>query len=154
MGPAQPAATKLDFFIPLTAVYGRWCYVIGGNVKRGPKGQKVTVGSGIGASPTITQCTWRESKGPAGGWEFCLGASLAGIEKSKQSGSWETRVKMERFNLLTNFNNVSTETWPDPKDPDKKVGWAFENSPERTEGGDSKSHFGNCGETYPFLQIL
>ncbi|RGP60889.1 hypothetical protein FSPOR_10390 [Fusarium sporotrichioides] len=146
MGPAQEGATKKNFFVPLTAVYARWCYVIGG--------------SGFGPSPTIHQCTWRESKGPAGGYEFFIGASLAGNNKAAASGSWDQRLKMGRFNLLSNFNNVSARTW-DSKEEDpnnrphkKKVRWHYDNSPGITDGGTMMNRFGNCGETYPFLQML
>jgi hypothetical protein len=163
MGPAQNGATKKNFFVPLTAVYARWCYVIGGKGTRttgeGDTKKKETVGSGFGQSPTIHQCTWRESKGEAGGYEFFIGASLAGDNKQATSGSWDKRVKMGRFNLLSNFNNIAARTWdskvgPDHTGPIPQVRWHYDNSPGITEEGTMMNRFGNCGETYPFLQML
>ena len=33
MGPAPDGATKRNFYLPLTAVYGRWCHQIAGSCK-------------------------------------------------------------------------------------------------------------------------
>lgn len=169
MGPAQPGATKLTFFLPLTAVYARWCFIIGGKATReevvdGEK-EKRTVGTGVGVTPTIAQCTWRLSKGEKGGYEFCLGSSLAGYSfkgKEKVVGTWQRRLQMERFNLLKDYNHIDQMPWKaevdDPNNPGQKkavdVYWEFDNSPVISAGGNSKTHFGNCGETYPFLQVL
>jgi hypothetical protein len=154
----------LTFFVPLTAVYARWCFVIGGKgtIKLGDPKKNVAVGSGFGPSPMIHQCTWRESKGAAGGYEFFIGASLAGDNSTDAAvlGSWGRRLRIGRFDLLNNFNNISTQTWDskevDPNNPDRKkqVTWGYDNSPGITEGGTMQNHFGNCGETYPFLQML
>ncbi|KAF5964504.1 hypothetical protein FCOIX_13392 [Fusarium coicis] len=162
MGPAQEGATKLTFFLPLTAVYVRWCYIIGGKKVIGGK----EIGTGIGLTPAIAQCTWRPSKGEKGGYEFCLGSSLAGYnftdDVDNPVGSWQRRLQMGRFNLLKGYNNIEQMMWEaevdDPNNPGQKktvdVSWKFDNSPNISAGGSSKTHFGNCGETYPFLQVF
>lgn len=145
MGPAQPGATKLTFFLPLTAVYARWCLIIGGKATReevvnGKKKEKQTVGTGVGATPTIAQCTWRLSKGEKGGYEFCLGSSLAGYVfkgREKVVGTWQRRLQMERFNLLKNYNHIDQMSWKaEIDDPDKSgqkkavdVNWEFDRLP-------------------------
>ncbi|KAM5519636.1 hypothetical protein FOXYSP1_18060, partial [Fusarium oxysporum f. sp. phaseoli] len=79
-------ATKDNFFLPLTAVYGRWCAKIGGDRKtprplNPPKDPGITAMAdeqkGVGAVPTILQCTWVADKG---GVYFALGSSIAGYD--------------------------------------------------------------------------
>jgi hypothetical protein len=65
MGPAPDCATKRNFYLPITAVYGWWCYQIAGRDY-----------GGVGNIPYMFQCTWRT--GPPA-W-FFLGSSLAGYE--------------------------------------------------------------------------
>jgi hypothetical protein len=48
MGPAPNGATKRNFYLPMTAVYGRWCRQIAGNAPR----------NGICDRPYMFQCTW------------------------------------------------------------------------------------------------
>ncbi|KAG8354251.1 hypothetical protein FVEN_g7831 [Fusarium venenatum] len=66
---------------------------------------------------------------------------------------------MRQFNLLSNFNNVGARTW-DSKEVDpnhgrkKQVHWQYKNSLGITEEGKMMNRFGNCDETYPFLQML
>jgi len=78
--------TKDNFFLPLTAVYGRWCAKIGGDRKtprplNPPKDPGITAMAdeqkGVGAVPTILQCTWVADKG---GVYFALGSSIAGYD--------------------------------------------------------------------------
>src|SRR5207248_8819204 len=48
MGPAPGGATKRNFYLPMTAVYGRWCRQIAGSYPRNT----------ICDSPFMFQCTW------------------------------------------------------------------------------------------------
>lgn len=149
MGPAQTGSQKLNFFLPLTAVYARWCWVIGGTRTRGRVAPAAT--AGVGAPPKVYQCTWRKG---AKGVEYCLGASLAGYnwDPAGKVGNWQKQLKMTRFDLLANYNNIKNQTWED-KDKVEQP-WSYANSPRIDVVGKLGTHFGNCGETYPFLQML
>ncbi|QGI71155.1 hypothetical protein CEK26_003492 [Fusarium fujikuroi] len=150
-------AKKDNFFLPLTAVYGRWCAKIGGDRKTPdpPKSPKDTVFTGmadeqigVGPVPTVFQCTWIKDKGVV---YFALGSSIAGhnVNWSNKSevGVWKEKLQRTRFDLLYNWNDIHTERI-DGKE------WDFENSPTLNKSKRTGTHFGNCGETYPFLHIL
>ncbi|KAK8106457.1 hypothetical protein PG999_009816 [Apiospora kogelbergensis] len=90
LGPAPPAATKSNFFLPLTAVYARWCAKIAG---RAPPvyGYPADPHPGAGNWPFMYQCTWRDDPGrrdadkTAKKW-FFLGASLGGGRLGRPAG--------------------------------------------------------------------
>ena len=127
IGPAPDHATKRNFYLPLTAVYGRWCRQIAGHGR-----------GGVGDLPNTFQCTWRT--GPPT-W-FSLGASLAGYEWTpKWTGTWEMVLRRARFALV------------DPL-PLLQLGYNFDNSPEIAWSGTYGTRFGNCAETYPFADLL
>ncbi|KAF5603162.1 uncharacterized protein FSUBG_7385 [Fusarium subglutinans] len=151
-------AKKDNFFLPLTAVYGRWCAKIGGNGKtekhpKPPTAEGITAMAdkprGVGAVPTVFQCTWMTAQD---GVCFALGSSLAGFEKAGEK--WKERLRTYRFDLLYGWNNIHTLTRETKVEGKKKEEtWHFNNSPNRSVKGDAGTHFGNCGETYPFLHI-
>lgn len=161
-------ATKDNFFLPLTAVYGRWCAKIGGNGKtanhpkpsKPPKDGGITAKAdkpkGVGAVPTVFQCTWmRDTKGVY----FALGCSLAGYDwnaKTQVGAKWKERLRTSRFDLLHDWNHIHTLTRKYTyKGEEKEDAWHFNNSPNRSKNIDKAgTHFGNCGETYPFLHIF
>jgi len=125
IGPAPDRATKRNFYLPITAVYGRWCHQIAGRNS-----------GGVGDIPYMFQCTWRT--GPPT-W-FSLGSSLAGYEWSPNlTGTWKTVLKRARFDLV------------DPV-PLLQLGYNFDNSPMIAWGYSTR--FGNCAETYPFADLL
>jgi hypothetical protein len=127
MGPAPDRATKRNFYLPMTAVYGRWCRQIAGRDYAG----------GVGDIPYMFQCTWRT--GPPT-W-FCLGSSLAGYRWDRNlTGTWETVLRRARFALI------------DPV-PLIQLGYNFDNSPMIREF-ERGQRFGNCAETYPFADLL
>jgi hypothetical protein len=126
MGPAPDRATKRNFYLPMTAVYGRWCRQIAGREC-----------GGIGDLPFMFQCTWRT--GPPT-W-FSLGSSLAGCRWDRNlTGTWETVLRRARFALI------------DPV-PLIQLGYNFDNSPMIREAKRG-TRFGNCAETYPFADLL
>ena len=128
IGPAPDHATKRNFFLPLTAVYGRWCRQIAG---RRP-------GGGVGDLPYMFQCTWRT--GPPT-W-FFLGATLAGYEWTpKLTGTWKRVLSRARFALVDSL-------------PLLQLGYNFDNSPEIAWNEGHGTRFGNCAETYPFADLL
>lgn len=131
-------ADKDRFFLPLTAVYGRWCAEIGG------KREATKPPIGCGAAPAVFQCTWVKDENDR--ISFALGSSLAGYDWNNecQVGDWKTRLRETRFDLLNGWNDID-------KVEEK---WAFQWSPLLEEKPEVGTHFGNCGETYPFLHIL
>lgn len=147
MGPAPGAARKRDYYLPLTAVYGRWCAKIASNKSQGfePISQKEAVG--ISAPPTVFQCTW-EDKRDFSPQNFFLGSSLAGFSWGvADTGLWETVLKRGRYNLLR-----------DPAELEANIGggvYSFDLSVTKKDPQNPKGvRFGNCGETYPFLAVL
>lgn len=86
LGPAPIGANKENFYLPLTAVYGRWCAQIAGRPLRG-----------AGYVPAVFQCTWRIADGIPP--QFFLGSSVAGYTEFG-TGTWPRVVRQGRFNLL------------------------------------------------------
>ncbi|EMT68756.1 hypothetical protein FOC4_g10004841, partial [Fusarium odoratissimum] len=108
--------TKDNFFLPLTAVYGRWCGKIGGDRKtpkptKPPKALGITVMAdqqkGVGAVPAVFQCTWVANKG---GVYFALESYIAGYDwaNKTQVGEWKDRLQKTRFDLLHGWNDIHT----------------------------------------------
>jgi hypothetical protein len=134
MSPAPNGATKRNFYLPMTAVYGRWCRQIAG---RRP-------GGGVGDLPYMFQCTWCMRSGQP--TRFFLGSSLAGYSWDIDlTGTWETVLTRARFDLVDGV-------------PLRQAGYDFDNSPmiqqSREAGSGPKIRFGTCAETYPFLDLL
>jgi hypothetical protein len=128
MGPAPNGATKRNFYLPMTAVYGRWCHQIAGRHS-----------GGVGDLPYMTQCTWCiRSSQPT---RFFLGSSLAGYSwKAELTGTWEAVLRYARFALVDGVQL-------------RQAGYDFNNSPTiQRDGGGTK--FGNCAKTYPFVELL
>ncbi|KAK6860463.1 hypothetical protein PG995_004099 [Apiospora arundinis] len=150
LGPAPRAATKSNFFLPLTAVYARWCAKIAG---RAPPafGYPPDPNPGAGNWPFMYQCTWRDDPSnhdtdeESKKW-FFLGASLGGDAWTPQQvGQFKTTVGQHRFQLLltcaqTKLVNAN----------------AFEKrqSPEQLLGGGNQTAFGSCAEGYPFVEMM
>jgi hypothetical protein len=127
MGPAPDRATKRNFYLPITAVYGRWCRQIAGRNY-----------GGVGNIPYMFQCTWRT--GPPT-W-FFLGSSLAGYEwRPNLTGTWETVLRRARFALV------------DPV-PLLQLGYNFDNSPMIAWHGRDSTRFGNCCRDVPFRGLI
>lgn len=146
MGPApgHGAADMHNFYLPLTAVYARFCQWIAGNMepatvppedptkrKKGPKGK------GVGDPSYFYQCTWDPTTG-----DFFLGATLAGYAYGggNETGTWEETLRLKRYDLLNNFHQFPG-TWEYPAAPTHEI-------QQKT------TRFGNCGETYPYLEML
>ena len=92
IGEAPYGATKRNFYLPVTAMYGKWCNQLGS------------------PEEVMFQCTWRSQGGQRD--VFFLGASLSGYRAPKaQTGIWKHVVHWARFRLidsevfrLTNWN--------------------------------------------------
>ncbi|EQK97925.1 hypothetical protein OCS_06362 [Ophiocordyceps sinensis CO18] len=143
MGPAPDGATEKNFYLPLLALYGRWCHRISGN--RGVNGRSQ---AGAGDPAFVYQCTWNEATRG-----FFLGASLSGYVclPFYEVGQWETAVKTARFNLLSSFYALERQGF---SVNGTRYPWRFGSSVniiiDRTTG----NQFGNCAETYPFLCMM
>ncbi|KAA8902915.1 hypothetical protein FN846DRAFT_954927, partial [Sphaerosporella brunnea] len=95
-----------------------------------------TLAASKGKTPTVAQITW----GVVGGATHSfLGASAQGYDNG---GNWPNLVKQTRFNYV-NGGGLLHPPWG-----------AFNDSPKIHADGAAGTHFGNCGETYPFLYIL
>jgi hypothetical protein len=133
MGSAPDGATKRNFYLPMTTVYGRWCSQIAGSLPC----------NGICDIPFMFQCTWcipSDSGQPT--W-FFLGSSLAGYDWTPElTGTWEMALRHARFDLVD-------------RDPLRQAGYDFDNSPTIDQSTVSNgTRFGNCAETYPVLDLL
>lgn len=131
IGPAPGSANKKQFFFPLTAMYGWWCFAIGPpNLDR--------PGAGVNF-PSCFQCTWKEVSLALP--VFFLGASFGGFSGNglrKNSFFWRRLVMYERFKLLS-------------------IRTPFDESPKRGPVGPKDmpgSRYGNCAETYPFVSLM
>jgi hypothetical protein len=133
MGPAPNGATKRNFYLPMTAVYGRWCRQIAGNAPR----------NGICDRPYMFQCTWSIPFDHSGRpTRFFLGSSLAGYDwRPHLTGTWKTVLRRARFALVDGHRL-------------RQAGHDFDNSPMIERRGESGTKFGNCAETYPFMNLL
>ena len=86
MGPAPVGATKRNFFLPMTAMFGRWCQQL------------------VHKSPLMSNCTWESENGPA---KFFLGASLT-VSLTGGSfdlfqpadGTWKSVIRRVRYKLM------------------------------------------------------
>jgi hypothetical protein len=81
IGPAPVGATKKNFYVPLTATYGRWCAKIGDRLSY------------------MFNCCWsvRENQQDT----FSLGASLGGyMTKKRLTGCWHYVCQRGRFSLV------------------------------------------------------
>jgi hypothetical protein len=99
MGPAPVGATKRNFFLPMTAMFARWCRQL---VRKGP---------------FMSNCTWESENGPA---KFFLGASLTvgvsltgGSLDSFQSadGIWISVIQRERYKLMAHGERSAVVGW-------------------------------------------
>ena len=114
----------------MTAVFGRWCRQVAG----------VNPGGGVRPLPMVFQCTWREKDGAPNG--FFLGASIAGqVWKKKLTGSWGIVLELARYDLM--------------RPVVERASYSFDTAPTRQaqKHGERGTSFGNCGETYPFVNI-
>lgn len=150
LGPAPPAATKSNFFLPLTAVYARWCAKIAG---RAPPvyGYPADPHPGAGNWPFMYQCTWRDDPGrrdaddAAKKW-FFLGASLGGDAwAAPQVGQFKTTVGRHRFRLLLTCAQTKLVS---------ANAFDLRQAPEQILGGGNQTAFGSCAEGYPFVEMM
>lgn len=146
MGPAPggPVADQSNFYLPLTAVYGKFCRWIGGKLEPAMESDTPDTdkkAEGCGDPPFCVQSTWRKDTGA-----FFLGASLAGVRANGTStpyGVWGDRVMEKRWDLLNGLLGFPGD-WGEFKDK-KSPTIAYQKK---------KTLFGNCGETYPFLEMI
>lgn len=139
------ALKKSRFFLPLTAVYGRWCCLIAGRYAI------LDESRGAGREPAMFQCTWRTRNNAA--TSFFLGASLAGFDANDlvQVGNWKRILRIARFNLLWAWLPLRNDRWGEGNDLRR---WIPDSSPTILSRGKNGTMFGNRAETYPFLNLF
>ncbi|KAI1028961.1 hypothetical protein LB503_002754 [Fusarium chuoi] len=156
LGPAPSTATKYNFYLPLTGVYGRWCARIAGKPERAWKWKPDAKGEGT--LPYVFQCTWslEVDNSTKQHWaRYFLGASTAGdrwenkiTDKNPKSptytGAWRERVGEERFKMLYRCQRIVMVRESDYRE---------KNAPSQTAADGSMVAYGNCAETYPFIMI-
>ncbi|KAI3334431.1 hypothetical protein F4824DRAFT_186033 [Ustulina deusta] len=117
LGPAPYGqnADKINFYLPLTAVYGRWCMLLAGNRTNNFERRHRREG-GVGDPSFFYNCTWNPDDGV-----FFLGAALAGYDWTNPSnpnpqnrvdnrvGTWEADLKQARYSLLISFYGITIE---------------------------------------------
>ncbi|KAI1426133.1 hypothetical protein F5Y12DRAFT_744092 [Xylaria sp. FL1777] len=142
LGPAPAAATKNNYFLPLCAVYARWCSCIAGHPAE--KWKWSTQGDGAGDWPYMFNVTWRPEGKPVDRViYFFLGGSTAGDDwEEKVVGQWRTRVQRQRFNVL--YAHLQMQLFA--QDTFDKA-----SSPKQLRSGAKTQCYGNCAETYPFI---
>ncbi|KAM0252160.1 hypothetical protein ACHAQJ_007818 [Trichoderma viride] len=140
LGSAPLAANKNNFFLPLTAVYARWCTRLAGKLKYGAVPE-----SGVGPVPEMYQCTWRE-RDDGKAVCFFLGASLGGDQfgNNPSGKDWKKIVQKTRFDMLV-AHQQSSMVGPDDFN---------RTEPEITDPRGKMTLWGNCAETYPFAHCM
>ncbi|KAJ5966918.1 hypothetical protein N7501_003166 [Penicillium viridicatum] len=86
MGNAPTGANSRTFYLPLVAMYGRWCKVLGDSLP----------------CPTMFNCTWIAEGEERG--RFFLGAPLGRYKQA--NASWTQTVKEARFSLINDAEMV------------------------------------------------
>ncbi|KAI0447280.1 hypothetical protein F4803DRAFT_364543 [Xylaria telfairii] len=173
LGPAPPDATALNFFLPITALYVRWTKILMPNQLTSLKSKEVVKmhppdptipdpnnppKDAVGTSPKapfMYQCTWTNIEtGKGHNVNFALGGSINGHHDMLKATMLGYDHSYKRFLLLSNFADAEGLKEFEVKKQNLKggiitetVGWAFENAIEEHK-------FGNCAETYPFIQFL
>jgi len=119
MGPAPVGATKQNFFLPMTAMFGRWCQQL------------------VHKSPPMFNCTWESENGPA---KFFLGASLTGGSFDlfqPAVGTWKSVVRRARYGLMG--REVLSESLAGSS-------WSFNHHPQSEINQKKDIRIGNCAE--------
>lgn len=93
-----------------------------------------------------------------------MGTSMAGYSWDNvvgnvetEIGLWGRAIKTERFNLLSGWHGIEQYKFTAEG---KEWAWGFDLSPTRVKDKpikpeeSEKTRFGNCGETYPFVNIM
>ncbi|KAH6632438.1 hypothetical protein F5144DRAFT_603180 [Chaetomium tenue] len=156
LGKEPPNANKQSFYLPLTAMYAKWCSTLCGRDEATPASTWKEQEYRPGKRPTVYQCTWVGAdhnedlepleEGDEEGdeeWEaprFALGAAFAGCdflegdEDYDVRNSWRVRIIEKRKELLQGIGALPA---------DEKLKQPFSNSP-----------WGHCAETYALLAML
>lgn len=117
-------------------------------------GTEKAIPLGTGWIPAMIQCTWRQKEGQLD--QFFLGCSSAGYPKgkpkddqmtaeelvayNKEVEKWELAVKYGRYKVI--------------EDSVVQLKFNFEDSPSIRKSRDLGTRYGNCAETFPFVQLL
>lgn len=131
LGPANAnQANKYNLYLPLLAMYAQWCSELG----------TVAWPDGMFAMPTMFQCTWDVVSG-----RYRLGASLGGERAGRSdTGTWLEEIRNARFKVLTQSRQQRAAF--------KVV--RGEEKHEKDRKDVDPPPWGNCAETYPFIDMF
>ncbi|KOS19995.1 hypothetical protein ESCO_005591 [Escovopsis weberi] len=137
LGPAEQGANQYNYFLPLSAVYARWCSRLAGKGKGGPQP------AGVGPWPFMFQCSWRPLSNADPRRIFFLGASLGGDDFSKEGrgDAWREALQRRRFDVA--FRSAEHVLFLQDE---------FNNITDVVAG--AKNNPGNCAETYTFTHTV
>lgn len=147
-GPAPHGATEQIFFLSMTYLYSQWCQKIAST-----KAEGVDNFQGVARPPAMYQCTWLVHLTTNNPPEYFFVASLSGYSTKNPKGKvnatasrqavgvrWEDFVQesgyrvLPRAILLPSYGTVDM-------------------SPRR-EMHQEGTRFGNCAETYSFVNLF
>ncbi|KAL7905451.1 hypothetical protein GGI35DRAFT_460747 [Trichoderma velutinum] len=142
LGSAPVAANRNNFFLPLTAVYARWCTRLAGRLLNTASRQGDE--PGVGEVPTMFQCTWRDRDDGTGKY-FFLGASMAGdsFPKTPSGNDWKDTVQRWRFGMLLAHQQTPMV-----------LSIEFLRTEPDREASATGNIWGNCAETFPFIHCM
>ncbi|KAH8693990.1 hypothetical protein BGW36DRAFT_454486 [Talaromyces proteolyticus] len=173
---APTDADTENFFAPWLVIYWKWSKLFHVTLEEKKDTKKLSLDWKPLKLPTMLQCTWREvtkgSKEKADAKEivFHMGASVGGhAHKEKpfaeygrvSKQKWTQSIVQFRFNLLADLGQPTINgeyrfmeaplyslTAEEKKLPEERK--EYLKKTKEKEGWD----FGNCAETYPFLEIF
>ncbi|KAI1308589.1 hypothetical protein F5Y03DRAFT_383394 [Xylaria venustula] len=138
LGPAPTEATKNNYFLPLCAVYARWCSRIAGRVQRGWEWKNR--GAGEGDWLLMFNATLRPDL-----IYFFLGSSSAGDDwHEAQVSQRRNRVQRQQFDTV--FASLQIKLF-------ERDTYGQKSSPVQEKNSKGQC-YGNCAETYPFLYSI
>ncbi|KAK5996412.1 hypothetical protein PT974_01746 [Cladobotryum mycophilum] len=145
LGPAPQAANKYNYFLPLTAVYGRWCSRIAGKALGAY--HYPNPGSGMGTWPFMFQCTWHDDRSTNPQKWFFLGSALSGDPfLPHETGTFKSVVQGRRFHML--YSSLMIRGMVREND------YENQKAPDQVKPNGTGKPFGNCAETYPFAEKM
>ncbi|KAE8381119.1 hypothetical protein BDV26DRAFT_289822 [Aspergillus bertholletiae] len=175
LAPAPDGADRDNFFAPWLVIYWKWCKLFQATEQE-KKDSQLNWDKPI-KDPKMLQCTWRKTNIEGEDNEdiekivFHMGASLGGyafvgpkgeygVYQTKKN-NWTQSILRFRFNLLADPGSGKVNNqyeWTKAPEYELTAAQAKKSGEKvkKTLMNLAKSgwDFGNCAETYPFLEIL
>lgn len=176
LAPAPDGATKDRFFAPWLVIYWKWSELF--QATDDEKQDSMEKDPGLNwenpiLNPGMVQCTWRRRKKENQDSEeiiFHMGASTGGFcrvgtesvhgPQGTKKNDWQQSIVRFRFNILAGPLRVINNRYEWTRAPKYELSQKQKDRPPKEHPGFLKFNekrgwdFGNCAETYPFLEIL